>query len=1005
MRTTLICTFITALIAVYSVQATTLPAPTWHTMTFIDGSTKELRLMGSQHMFWYQDHEGHIYVQDTDNQWYFAKYETTNDGAGRVISTGVLASSEAEVPIESNIKNLKIDPIHINESFDSPAANLKRFTPIENQRSLLKSRSKKRITEQALLVVQVSFSNEQIENDFQSTIFGENQQSVQDYFLKNSYGNYKVVPAKENEGTKNDGVINVTLDIDHPNCHSKSESNCQSKLNNVFTKAYEALDADFNLSQYDYNNDDSISPQELSVMFVFAGNDKSSGTRKTPTIWPHKFAHRTVEIDGKRISAYCLFADYQDDHQSTMGVIAHELGHLMLGLPDLYSYKHDGSIGHWGLMGGGSWGSKPSDQYAGETPVNMLAWSKEASGFLKPKVLSNNGSVDINTIKGESVIHLDPYLKQFGPRAYIENRRKNNYDQALRGEGLLITAVNIDNQFNSSGPMQVQVFQADGQGSLESGFSSGDDGDVFPGRESVTNLSDDSEPSLTAITAGRKTDISMTNIVSDDTKASFSLLVPNSNNKSSWVTSFGRTYPRYNVDSNVLGFSIDVVNGKQDIAGIHFYAKATSMAMPMFYRLVEYPYQSRFGNAVIEENAARLLHRGVALQGGGQIIFDEKIKLGLGSKLIVLEIENGTPEYSTQFLDAYLGDGQRKRQFSGTISDYKTRGLSRGFGQNFPFAVLFELPTQDKPIVVDDRISTDEDIPFMLNLLANDINLPKPNNYVVELGQKPTKGVIKDGTYFPLSDQFGRDSFTYRLVDRLGNKTDFADVEVDINPVNDAPQFTLDRLNAKSEPSETVIFTVTNIIDVDSSEHQITWSQVQGPRLLLSDAQSKALKVPVPSDALEGEKYRFSILVQDSSGGHAKQSVVVDVRRKQASLLGTKSLQVKYGDEINLVPNINGGVHSLYILESPRNGIAKIVDGKIIYNAPTQRKLALYDTIKYKALSADGGEWVGSFDIEVLPNVSNEPSVPITQSDSSGGSSSLPVLIILCLLFRLRAKR
>ena len=1005
MRTTLICTFITALIAVYSVQATTLPAPTWHTMTFIDGSTKELRLMGSQHMFWYQDHEGDIYVQDTDNQWYFAKYETTNDGAGRVVSTGVLASSEAEVPIESNIKNLKIDPIHINESFDSPAANLKRFNPIENQRSLLKIPSKKRITEQALLVVQVSFSNEQVENDFQSTIFGENQQSVQDYFLKNSYGNYKVVPAKENEGTKNDGVINVTLDMDHPNCHSKSESNCQSKLNNVFTKAYEALDIDFNLSQYDYNNDDSISPQELSVMFVFAGNDKSSGTRKTPTIWPHKFAHRTVEIDGKRISAYCLFADYQDDHQSTMGVIAHELGHLMLGLPDLYSYKHDGSIGHWGLMGGGSWGSKPSDQYAGETPVNMLAWSKEASGFLKPKVLSNNGSVDINTIKGESVIHLDPYLKQFGPRAYVENRRKNNYDQALRGEGLLITAVNIDNQFNSSGPMQVQVFQADGEGLLESGFSSGDNGDVFPGRESVTNLSDESEPSLTTITTGRKTDISITNIVSDDTKASFSLFVPNSNNKSSWVTSFGRTYPRYNSNTNVLGFSIDVVKGKQDIAGIHFYAKATSVAMPMFYRLVEYPYQSRFGNAVIDENAARLLHRGVAQQGGGQIIFDEKIKLGLGSKLIVLEIENGTPEYSTQFLDAYLGDGQRKRQFSGTISDYKTRGLSRGFGQNFPFAVLFELPTQDKPIVVDDGISTDEDIPFMLNLLANDINLPKPNNYVVELGQKPTKGVIKDGTYFPLSDQFGRDSFTYRLVDRLGNKTDFADVEVDINPVNDAPKFTLDRLDAKSEPGETVIFTVTNIIDVDSSEHQITWSQVQGPRLLLGGAQSKALKVTIPRDALEGEQYKFSILVKDSSGGYTKQSVVVDVRRKQASLLGTKSLQVKYGDEIDLVPNINGDIHTLYILESPRNGIAKIVDSKIVYNAPNQHKLALIDTIKYKALSADGVEWVGSFDIEVLPNVSNEPFVPITQSDSSGGSSSLPVLIILCLLFRLRAHR
>ncbi|MEG3695232.1 M6 family metalloprotease domain-containing protein [Vibrio coralliirubri] len=1005
MRIKLICTFITAVIAVCSVQATTLPAPTWHMMTFIDGSTKELRLMGSQHMFWYQDHDGHLYVQDLDNQWYFAKYVVSDNGVGRVISTGVLASSEAEIPIESNIKNLKIDPIHVNESFDSPAANHKRFTPRQSQRSSIYSTSNKKITEQALLVVQVSFSDEQIENDFQSTIFGENQQSVQDYFLKNSYGNYKVVPAKENQGTKNDGVIDVTLGIDHPNCHSKSERNCQSKLNNVFTKAYEALDVDFNLSQYDYNNDGSIDSQELSVMFVFAGNDKSSGTRKTPTIWPHKFAHRTVEIDGKRISAYCLFADYQDDHQSTMGVIAHELGHLMLGLPDLYSYKHNGSIGHWGLMGGGSWGSKPSDQYAGETPVNMLAWSKEASGFLKPKVLSNNGSIEIDTIKGESVIHLDPYLKQFGPRAYVENRRKNNYDQALRGEGLLITAVNIDNQFNSSGPMQVQVFQADGEGLLESGFSSGDAGDVFPGRESVTNLSDDSEPSLTAITAGRKTDISITNIVSDDTKASFSLLVPNLNNKSSWVTSFGRTYPRYNANTNVLGFSIDVVEGNQDIAGIHFYAKATSVAMPMFYRLVEYPYQSRFGNAVIDERAGRLLHRGIASLDGGQIIFDEKIKLGLGSKLLVLEIENGTPEYSTQFLDAYLGDGQRKRQFSGTISDYKAQGLSRGFGQNFPFAVLFELPTKAKPIAVDDRISTDEDIPFMLNLLANDINLPKPNNYSVEIGQKPNKGVIQGGTYFPLVDQFGRDSFTYRLVGQAGEQTDFARVEVDIKPVNDDPQLKLNRLNAKSEPGETVTFMVTNIADVDSSEHQITWSQVQGPRLPLSDSQSKSIKVTIPSDAVEGEQYKFAVLVQDSLGGYAKQSVVIDVRKKQVSLLGTKSLQVQYGDDIDLIPNINGEVDTLIILDSPRNGTAKIVDNKIIYNAPSPRKLALYDSIKYRVLSTDGGEWIGSFDIEVLPNVSNESPVPLIESDSSGGSSSIPLIFILFLVLRLRQKR
>ncbi|MCW1890968.1 hypothetical protein OK016_24350 [Vibrio chagasii] len=121
--------------------------------------------------------------------------------------------------------------------------------------------------------------------------------------------------------------------------------------------------------------------------------------------------------------------------------------------------------------------------------------------------------------------------------------------KALRGEGLLITAVNIDNQFNSDGPMQVQIlFQADGDGQLESGFSSGDSGDIFPGRETVTNLSDDSEPSLTDITAGRSTDVTISNISSDADKATFSLAIPNATTKSSWVTSFGRTYPRYSTN-------------------------------------------------------------------------------------------------------------------------------------------------------------------------------------------------------------------------------------------------------------------------------------------------------------------------------------------------------------------------------------------------------------------------------------------------------------------------
>ncbi|MCZ8489837.1 hypothetical protein O9992_30660 [Vibrio lentus] len=48
----------------------------------------------------------------------------------------------------------------------------------------------------------------------------------------------------------------------------------------------------------------------------------------------------------------------------------------------------------------------------------------------------------------------------------------------------------------------------------------------------------------------------------------------------------------------------------------------------------------------------------------------------------------------------------------------------------------------------------------------------------------------------------------------------------------------------------------------------------------MGGAQSKTLKVTLPSDALEGEQYKLSILVKDSSGGYTKQSVVVDVQEE-----------------------------------------------------------------------------------------------------------------------------
>jgi len=62
-----------------------------------------------------------------------------------------------------------------------------------------------------------------------------------------------------------------------------------------------------------------------------------------------------------------------------IGVLCHELGHV-IGLPDLYDWNGGGvGIGYWGLMGMGNWNTPYS-------PAHMCAWSKEQLGWLEPQV-------------------------------------------------------------------------------------------------------------------------------------------------------------------------------------------------------------------------------------------------------------------------------------------------------------------------------------------------------------------------------------------------------------------------------------------------------------------------------------------------------------------------------------------------------------------------------------------------------------------------------------------
>lgn len=115
--------------------------------------------------------------------------------------------------------------------------------------------------------------------------------------------------------------------------------------------------------------------------------------------------------------------------------------------------------------------------------------------------------------------------------------------------------------------------------------------------------------------------------------------------------------------------------------------------------------------------------------------------------------------------------------------------------------VIHVAPVQDAPLATDDAVSTDEDQPVNIDVLFNDVDpdgdpleifVNAPSHGQVAISNNGTPGDFTDDLvqYTPDANFTGTDTFTYIVNDHLGG-TSTATVTVTINPVNDAPAFTL----------------------------------------------------------------------------------------------------------------------------------------------------------------------------------------------------------------------
>ena len=203
-----------------------------------------------------------------------------------------------------------------------------------------------------LLIVKIQFNTAPF-NQFQSSdatwaskIFGNSSGQFNEYFYELSNERFQFHSAAETDGTVNDGIVTASLAMPHPG-NTAFTANNQA----VIKAAITAIDSKVNFAAYDTNSNGAIKYDELQIMFLVAGGETATGHANAGSIWAHKSSISTGPThDGVSLMKsgnccegnYSAFGERQGgnarSYDSTIGVIAHELGHSAFLLPDLYDY-------------------------------------------------------------------------------------------------------------------------------------------------------------------------------------------------------------------------------------------------------------------------------------------------------------------------------------------------------------------------------------------------------------------------------------------------------------------------------------------------------------------------------------------------------------------------------------------------------------------------------------------------------------------------------------------
>jgi subtilisin family serine protease len=297
------------------------------------------------------------------------------------------------------------------------------------------------------------------------------------------------------------------------------------------------------------------------------------------------------------------------------------------------------------------------------------------------------------------------------------------------------------------------------------------------------------------------------------------------------------------------------------------------------------------------------------------------------------------------------------------------------------------------PVAADDAVTTDEDTPVDVAVLANDTD-PNGDALSVTAATDPAHGttsVQPDGTvrYAPDPDYAGADAFDYTVDDGTAN-TDTGSVAVTVRAVNDDPTAVDDVLVTISDAAGSVAV-LANDSDVDGDT--IAVSGVTTPANGSTTIELDGSITYQPADGYVGDD-GFDYTIDDGAGGTATGHVSVTVVFVNAPPVAVDDVATVAEDGSALIDVLandtvaDGGALTVVAVGQPAHGSTAISsDGTVSY-VPVANYNGL-DAFDYTVADSIGFTDTGT--VAVAVTAVND--APVAVADSAATAEDAPATI------------